>query len=120
MFTNSVVTKRGYDGMSTYSASKAALRGYSKVLASEVRSQGIRVNTVRPGVTLTDMTSAIRDNEEIRNGIEKTIAMNRTAEADEIATPSLWLLSDEASFISGARLDASGGGFVIGASTSGK
>ncbi len=110
----------GRPGNSAYAASKAAVDAFSVGFAKEVGTQGIRVNTVRPGVTLTDMTSAIRDNEEIRNGIEKTIAMNRTAEADEIATPILWLLSDEASFISGARLDASGGGFVIGASTSGK
>jgi len=46
--------------------------------------------------------------------------MRRTAAADEIAAPVLWLLSDEASFVSGCLLDASGGSFVISASTSGK
>jgi NAD(P)-dependent dehydrogenase (short-subunit alcohol dehydrogenase family) len=51
---------------------------------------------------------------ERRADIEATIPMRRAGEADEIARAILWLLSDEASFISGARLDASGGGFVIG------
>ncbi len=110
----------GRPGNSAYAASKAAVDAFTVGFAKEVGTQGIRVNTVRPGVTLTDMTSTVRDDATVRKAIEGTIAMNRTARADEMATPILWLLSDEASFISGARLDASGGGFVIGASTSGK
>ena len=73
------------------------------------------MNVVRPGVTLTDMTSKVRDNADIRKSIESTIAKNRTAEVDEMAAPILWLLSKEASFISGSCLDASGGGFLINA-----
>lgn len=110
----------GRPGNSAYAASKAAVDSFSVGFAKEMGPQGVRVNTVRPGVTLTDMTAAVRDNEDVREAIESTIAMNRTATADEMAAPIMWLLSDEASFISGARVDASGGGFVIGASTSGK
>jgi len=110
----------GRPGNSAYAASKAAVDAFSVGFAKEVGTQGIRVNTVRPGVTLTDMTAKVRDDAAVRKAIEGTIAMNRTADVDEMATPILWLLSDEASFISGARVDASGGGFVIGASTSGK
>jgi len=110
----------GRPGNSAYAASKAAVDAFSVGFAKEVGMQGIRVNTVRPGVTLTDMTSAVRDDEIMRKSIESTIAMNRTANVDEIAAPIMWLLSAEASFISGCRLDASGGGFLIGANTSGK
>ena len=110
----------GTPDYSAYAASKAAVDSFSVGFAKEVGTQGIRVNVVRPGVTLTDMTSAVRDNADIRKSIESTIAMNRTAEADEMAAPILWLLSKEASFVSGASLDASGGGFLINASTSGK
>lgn len=110
----------GRPGNSAYAASKAAVDAFTVGFAKEVGTQGIRVNTLRPGVTLTDMTSTVRDNPEVRKAIEGTIAMNRTAAADEMAAPIMWLLSDEASFISGARLDASGGGFLINASTSGK
>ena len=110
----------GRPGNSAYAASKAAIDSFSVGFAKEVGNMGIRVNVVRPGVTLTDMTSAVRDNADIRKSIESTIAMNRTAEVDEMAAPILWLLSKEASFVSGACLDASGGGFLINASTSGK
>ncbi len=110
----------GRPGNSAYAASKAAVDAFTVGFAKEVATEGIRVNSVRPGVTLTDMTSTVRDNADVRKAIEATIAMNRTGQADEIAAPVMWLLSDEASFISGCRLDASGGGFVIGASTSGK
>lgn len=118
--TSMAGTIGGRPGNSAYAASKAAVDSFSVGFAKEVGTQGIRVNTVRPGVTLTDMTSTVRDNEEVRKSIESTIAMNRTADADEMAAPIMWLLSDDASFISGARLDASGGGFLINASTSGK
>jgi NAD(P)-dependent dehydrogenase (short-subunit alcohol dehydrogenase family) len=110
----------GRPGNSAYAASKAAVDAFTVGFAKEIGTQGIRVNAVRPGVTLTDMTSTVRDNENVRKNIESTIAMQRTADADEIAVPILWCLSDEASFISGCRLDASGGGFVTDASTSGK
>ena len=110
----------GRPGNSAYAASKAAVDSFSVGFAKEVGTQGIRVNTVRPGVTLTDMTSNVRDDAILRKSIESTIAMNRTADADEVATPIIWLLSEEASFVSGACLDASGGGFLINASTSGK
>lgn len=107
----------GRPGNSAYAASKAAVDAFSVGFAKEMGPQGVRVNTVRPGVTLTDMTRAVRDDEHVRKAVEATIAMNRTAQADEIAAPIMWLLSEEASFISGCRLDASGGGFVITAST---
>jgi NAD(P)-dependent dehydrogenase (short-subunit alcohol dehydrogenase family) len=65
-------------------------------------------------MTMTDMTDAVRRDPELYARTADTIAMNRCAEPDEMARPILWLLSDEASFISGALLDGSGGGFMIG------
>jgi NAD(P)-dependent dehydrogenase (short-subunit alcohol dehydrogenase family) len=82
-----------------------------------VAAEGIRVNAVRPGVTLTDMTDQIRQDPTLRAEVAATIAMNRVATAEEIAAPILWLLSDEASFVSGCCVNASGGGFVIGRSS---
>lgn len=115
--TSMAGTIGGRPGNSHYAASKAAIDSFTKGFAKEVATEGIRVNAVRPGVTLTDMTAAVRDDPTIRRNVVSTIAMNRAAEAEEIAAPIMWLLSDEASFISGCRLDASGGGFVIAAST---
>lgn len=104
----------GRAGSSDYAASKAAVDVFTVGLAKEVATEGIRVNAVRPGMTFTDMTDDVRRDPARKARIAETIAMDRIAEADEIARPILWLLSEEASFISGSCLDASGGGFVIG------
>lgn len=103
----------GRPGRSAYAASKAAVDAFTIGLAKEVAQEGIRVNAIRPGMTLTDMTDAVRRDPERRAQIAATIAMNRCADVDEIAQPILWLLSDQASFVSGAILDASGGGFLL-------
>ena len=107
----------GRPGASLYAGSKGAVDSYTKGVAKEVATEGVRVNAVRPGVTLTDMVRAVRDDPEIRAGINATIPMNRPADAREIAAPIVWLLSEQASFVTGAIIDASGGGFVIGAAT---
>lgn len=107
----------GRPGHSAYAATKAAVDAFTVGLAKELGTQGVRVNAVRPGVTLSDMTSTVRDNADVRSAVEASIAMHRVASTDEIAAPILWLLSSEASFVSGCCLDASGGGFVIDAST---
>lgn len=103
----------GRDGRTAYAASKGAIDSFTIGLAKEVGREGIRVNALRPGMTLTDMTDQVRQNTDIRARIAATIAMNRCAQPEEMARPILWLLSDEASFISGALLDGSGGGFMI-------
>lgn len=103
----------GRPGRSAYAASKGAVDSFTIGFAREVAREGIRVNAIRPGMTMTDMTTAVREDPELRRRIAATIAMNRCAEPDEIARPILWLLSAEASFISGAILDASGGGFML-------
>ena len=76
---------------------------------------GGRVNAVRPGMTLTDMTAERLNDPARRAEVDATIPMGRVATPDEIARPIVWLLSEEASFVSGCLLDVSGGGFVIGA-----
>jgi NAD(P)-dependent dehydrogenase (short-subunit alcohol dehydrogenase family) len=105
----------GRPGRSAYAASKGAIDSFTIGLAKEVAQEGIRVNAIRPGMTLTDMTDAVRHDPEVRARIAATIAMNRCAAPEEVARPILWLLSDEASFVSGAILDASGGGFMLAA-----
>ena len=103
----------GRPGRSAYAASKGAVDSFTIGFAKEVAREGIRVNGVRPGMTLTDMTDAVRQNAELRARVADTIAMNRCAEPEEMARSILWLLSDEASFVSGALLDVSGGGFML-------
>jgi NAD(P)-dependent dehydrogenase (short-subunit alcohol dehydrogenase family) len=105
----------GRPGRSAYAASKGAVDSFTIGFAREVAREGIRVNALRPGMTLTDMTDAVRRDPDVRTRIASTIAMNRCAVPEEIARPILWLLSEAASFISGAILDASGGGFILAA-----
>lgn len=104
----------GRAGASDYAASKAAIDAFTLGLAKEVAADGIRVNAVRPGMTFTDMTDALQDDSEHMNEIAATIPMRRIATAEEVAQPIAWLLSDAAAFVSGACLDVSGGGFVVG------
>jgi NAD(P)-dependent dehydrogenase (short-subunit alcohol dehydrogenase family) len=103
----------GRGGRSAYAGSKGAVDSFSVGLAKEVAAEGIRVNVRRPGMTRSDMTAEVHDDPGRLAKIAATIAMGRTAEPEEMASAILWLLSEEASFISGARLEASGGGFVI-------
>jgi NAD(P)-dependent dehydrogenase (short-subunit alcohol dehydrogenase family) len=104
----------GRPGASAYAASKAAVDSFTMGLAKDVALEGVRAVSVRPGMIETEMTETTLADIEVRNTIEATIAMGRVGRADEVANAIIWLLSDEASFISGVTLDASGGGFVFG------
>jgi NAD(P)-dependent dehydrogenase (short-subunit alcohol dehydrogenase family) len=108
------VTIGGRPGASAYAASKAAVDSFTMGFAREVAPEGIRAVSVRPGMIETEMTAKTLADRELRTAIESTIAMGRVGQAREIAHAIVWLLSDEASFISGVTLDASGGGFVFG------
>ena len=102
----------GRGGGSHYAASKAAVDAFTIGLAKEVAGEGIRVNSVRPSMVRTDMTEARLADPASHASMAAAVAMNRIASAEEIAGPIVWLLSEAASFVSGACLDASGGGFV--------
>ncbi|MEZ5823775.1 MAG: SDR family oxidoreductase [Geminicoccaceae bacterium] len=107
----------GRPGSAHYAASKGAVDLFTMALAKEVAGEGIRVNAVRPGVTETDMVDALRHDAEQRKSVEATIPMGRLGQAREVAAAAVWLLGEEASFVSGSRIDVAGGGFVIGAAT---
>jgi NAD(P)-dependent dehydrogenase (short-subunit alcohol dehydrogenase family) len=104
----------GLDGNAVYAASKAAINAYTVGLAKELGPQGIRINAIRPGMTSTEMTANVTADPHRIASIAATIPVGRFAHVDEIAAPIVWLLSDDASFISDARTDASGGGFIEG------
>jgi NAD(P)-dependent dehydrogenase (short-subunit alcohol dehydrogenase family) len=107
----------GRPGSSHYAASKAAVDAYTVGLAKEVAPEGIRAVSVRPGFTLTDMAGSQLHDPVFCAAIRASIPMGRPARAEEVAGPIAWLLSDEASFVSGACVDVSGGGFVVGSRT---
>lgn len=91
-----------------YAASKAALDTMTLGLAKEVADEGIRVNAVRPGIVNTQIHASGGDPGRIER-LKHAIPMQRAGEPEEVARAVLWLLSDEASYSSGALVDVSGG-----------
>ena len=91
-----------------YAASKGAIDTFTAGLAKEVAAEGIRVNAVRPGLIYTDIHSSGGDPDRV-DRLESVVPMRRGGSADEVAQSILWLLSDEASYVTGALLDVSGG-----------
>jgi NAD(P)-dependent dehydrogenase (short-subunit alcohol dehydrogenase family) len=106
-------TLGGRPGSSAYAATKGAVDSFTKGFATEVAAEGIRVNSLRPGMVLTEMTENRLKDQAFRKGIEASIPMGRVGEAHEIAEAALWLLSDQSSFITGAMIDATGGGYRV-------
>jgi NAD(P)-dependent dehydrogenase (short-subunit alcohol dehydrogenase family) len=106
-------TLGGRLGSSAYAASKGAVDAFTKGFAREVAAEGIRVNSLRPGMVLTEMTEARLKEPAFLAHIEASIPMRRVGQSHEMAEAILWFLSDEASFITGAMLDAAGGGYII-------
>ena len=91
-----------------YAASKAAIDTFTKGLANEVATDGIRVNSLRPGLIETDIHA--KGGEPGRaERLAVNVPMKRVGTADEVADAVLYLLSDQASYVTGAFLDVSGG-----------
>ena len=91
-----------------YAAAKGAIDVFTVGLSKEVGGEGIRVNGVRPGVIRTDIHASGGDPGRAER-IGATAPLGRAGEAEEIANAILWLASEEASYVSGAILDVSGG-----------
>lgn len=95
-----------------YSATKAALVNMTQTLSRELAPKGIRVNTLLPGLTNTRFASAIISSDEISQMAVSQIPMGRYAEPEEMAGAVLYLVSDAASFTTGASLVCDGGMLV--------
>jgi len=103
----SVVGITGNGGQTNYAASKAGLIGFTKSLAKEVSSRGVRVNAIAPGFIDTAMTEAIPA--EAKAKLQGLIPLGRTGKADEVASVVLFLASDLASYITGEVIKIDGG-----------
>lgn len=91
-----------------YAAAKAAIDTFTVGLAKELGPDGIRVNGVRPGIIRTEIHEASGDPARV-DRIGATSPLGRPGEAEEVARAILWLASDEASYVTGALLDVTGG-----------
>ncbi len=97
----------GQMGQTNYSAAKAALHGFTKALAQETGNRGITVNTLAPGYTDTDMVAAVPP--AVLEKIVAKIPVGRLGRADEIARAILFLVADDAGFLTGSTMSVNGG-----------
>lgn len=113
ILVSSAMHYMGLPNHSTYAATKAALRSYSRTWAAEFKDSGIRANTLSPGVVDTPMLDAqattAKEAAAIRQGYANSTPMLRLARPDELANAALFLASDESSFMTGSDMVVDGG-----------
>lgn len=106
----SVVGITGNIGQGNYSASKAGIIGFTKSIARELASRGIRVNAIAPGFIETDMTEVL--NEDIKNAMLKSIPLGTFGKPKDIANTVLFLASSKSDYITGQVINVNGGMFM--------
>lgn len=105
----SIGGKHGAPEQAHYSASKAAVMGFTRVLAQEVGTFGITANCVCPGIILTDMGRVNLDDPEIRKSWEDKTAMRKIGDPEDVVGAVTFFASDDAAFITGQSLNVDGG-----------
>lgn len=103
----SVNGQAGQYGQVNYAAAKSGIHGFTKALAQEGASRGITVNAIAPGYIATDMVRAVP--EKVLEKIVAQIPVGRLGEAREIARAVLFLVADDAGFVTGSTLSINGG-----------
>ena len=107
---SSVIGSTGNAGQSNYAASKGGLEAFTKSVALELASRGIRANCIAPGYIKSDMTAAL--NEDQLKAFNERIPLGRPGEGVEVAHATAFLLSDSASYITGQTLHVNGGMYL--------
>jgi len=103
----------GLTKIPAYSASKTAVLGLTRALASELAPAGIRVNAIAPGFIFSDMTDkALNSDPERKRRVMERTPMGRMGQAEEVAAAAVFLCSDAASFVTGVNLPVDGGNSI--------
>lgn len=103
---SSVVGVFGNAGQANYAASKAGIIGFTKSIAKEIGSRGIRCNAIAPGFIATDMTDELSD--DVKQAYIDAIPLKRLGEADDVANACVYLGSDMSTYVSGQVLSVCG------------
>lgn len=106
---SSIGGKHGAPEQAHYSASKAAVMGFTRVLAQEVGPFGITANCICPGIILTDMGRVNLDDPSISNAWKAKTAMARIGDPEDVAGPVAFFCSDDSAFVTGQTLNVDGG-----------
>ena len=96
-------------GLSSYNATKGAVSNYTRALAMELGTEGLRVNAVAPSLTRTDMTGGIMEDKDKLKKFEERIPLGRPAEPEEVADVIAFLAGHDARFVNGVILPVDGG-----------
>lgn len=104
---SSVVGVSGNAGQSNYSASKAGMIGFTKSIAKELGSRGIRSNAIAPGFIITEMTGVLP--EDVKKAWEAQIPLKRGGTPDDVANTCVYLGSDLSSYVTGQVIHVCGG-----------
>ncbi len=107
---SSIIGLMGNAGQSNYAASKAGVIGFTKSLAKELGSRNIRVNAIAPGFIETEMTEKL--NILQKKSLISSIALKKLGSAEDVANLVEFLLSEEASYITGETINISGGLYI--------
>ncbi|WP_417271293.1 SDR family NAD(P)-dependent oxidoreductase [Celeribacter sp.] len=105
----SIGGKHGAPEQAHYSASKAAVMGFSRVLAQEVGPLGITVNCVCPGIIMTDMGRVNLEDPQVSNAWKAKTAMARIGDPEDVVGPVAFFASDDSAFVTGQTLNVDGG-----------
>ncbi|MBU0958329.1 MAG: SDR family oxidoreductase, partial [Nanoarchaeota archaeon] len=96
-------------GGAAYCASKGAIRLFTKALAAEVGSLGIRVNSIHPGLIDTPMTTSFTQDKKALEGMMSKFLLKRVGQPVDIAGPAVFLASDASAYMTGSEIVADGG-----------
>jgi NAD(P)-dependent dehydrogenase (short-subunit alcohol dehydrogenase family) len=105
----SIGGKHGAPSQAHYSASKAAIMGFTRVLAQEVGTDGITANCICPGIIVTDMGRTNLDDPTTREQWVRITAMRRLGQPEDVAGPVCFFASDASAFVTGQSLNVCGG-----------
>ncbi|HHB1427524.1 TPA: SDR family NAD(P)-dependent oxidoreductase, partial [Serratia odorifera] len=110
ILAGSVAGSKGIGNLSIYSATKAAIRSFARTWTTDLKSRGIRVNTVSPGMILTpSMEKYLQQNSGAEEALKQMTPFGRLGQTDEVAKVVLFLASDDSGFIAGEELLVDGG-----------
>jgi NAD(P)-dependent dehydrogenase (short-subunit alcohol dehydrogenase family) len=109
VFISSALSNRGTPGAVLYAATKGALDSASKALAAEWGPSGVRVNTVRPGITRSDMVVGVVDNPAVQAAYLKRVPLRRIGTPEDVAETVFWLSSPASAYLTGLQIDVDGG-----------
>jgi NAD(P)-dependent dehydrogenase (short-subunit alcohol dehydrogenase family) len=106
---SSALSRHPIPDMAAYSMTKAAINLFTVILAADLGKRGITVNAIAPGLTVTDFTAHARRDPQVVQAVSAHTALGRLGEVKDIAGVAAWLASDDARWVTGQYIEASGG-----------